>query len=244
MHSSLSEPLWSPVRAPSHRLTATRRPIPLLAPAEQQVHHGSCSELGASLSDLRRLCLEINGLPSHEMDAGLAHLLMRLGALLMVQRVECSLISLSPSTRLHTHLWQAWSPHDLPYPADFTQALAHTVPVSAHAHFLFSLKRTAPTPEFDAQERDWLACALSGLGRWLQWLALSHGIASTLGPVPAQQRKVLLCLLSGFSEKQIADKLGLNIHTTHQCITAIYRRFGAHNRPSLTAQWLGGIAQQ
>jgi DNA-binding CsgD family transcriptional regulator len=242
MHSSLFVPQWSAVRAPSQRLKDTCKPIPLLVPAEQPAHHGSSSAPGADLSDLRRLCLEVNGLPAHEMDAGLVHLLIRLGTLLKVQRVECSLISLGPSGRLHTQLWQAWSTPDLSQRADFTQTLAHTVPLTAHAHFLFSLKRTARTPEFDAQERDWLACALAGLGRWLQWLALSHGIPSALGPFPPQQRKVLLCLLSGFSEKQMADKLGLNIHTTHQCITAIYRRFKVRNRPSLTARWLEGIA--
>ena len=50
---------------------------------------------------------------------------------------------------------------------------------------------------------------------------------------------MLLLLLTGLSEKQIAAELNLSTNTAHQYVTSLYRRFGARNRPSLTAQWLG-----
>lgn len=170
----------------------------------------------------------------------MAHLLMRLGTLLHAQRVECSLVSQNNTGKLVTQLWHTWTAPGQHMPVNVVQTLLHNFPIGEHAYFAFALKRTTATPEFEAQTRDWLTCAVAGLGRWLQWLALSHGVPSHHGPMTPQHRKVLLCLLSGLNEKQIANKLKLNIHTTHQCITAIYRRFDVRSRASLTAQWLGG----
>lgn len=222
---------------PMHPPLAARKPTPLLPDSAQAAQRTSPS-WGVNLGDLQRLCLEINGLPAHEMDAGLSHLLRRLGTLLNVQRVECALLFQETSGSLVTQHRQVWAATDRHLVHDCIQTLAHAVPLRGRASFVFSLKRDAATPEFDEQTRDWLMCALAGLGRWLQWFALSHGEPSSLGPMPAQQRNVLMCLLSGLTEKQIASQLRLNMHTTHQYVKAIYRRFGVHSRPSLTARWL------
>lgn len=79
---------------------------------------------------------------------------------------------------------------------------------------------------------------LSTQHRWLVWLDLSHGLESEHGPIPQQQRKVLLSLLQGKSEKQVAAELGLNINTTHLYVKQLYRRFGVRNRASLMSLWL------
>ena len=92
---------------------------------------------------------------------------------------------------------------------------------------------------YEAAARATLELALAGLSRWLNWLSLSHGPVLASGPLPPHQRKVLLLLLTGLSEKQIASELNLSTNTAHQYVTALYRRFGARNRPSLTAKWLG-----
>lgn len=48
-------------------------------------------------------------------------------------------------------------------------------------------------------------------------------------------RQTLACLLEGDSEKQAAARLGLSQATTHQYVTALYRRFGVRSRAQLLA---------
>ena len=41
---------------------------------------------------------------------------------------------------------------------------------------------------------------------------------------------------TGDSEKQIADRLGISPHTTHQYVKALFRRFGVSSRAELMAK--------
>ena len=47
---------------------------------------------------------------------------------------------------------------------------------------------------------------------------------------------VLLCLLEGDSEKQVALRLGLSRHTVHHYVKGLHRRFGAASRGELLAR--------
>lgn len=80
--------------------------------------------------------------------------------------------------------------------------------------------------------------------RWLVWLDLSHGPITQHGGIPDQQRKVLLSLLRGMSEKQMASELNMNINTTHLHVKQLYRRFGVRNRASLMSLWLNPAQPQ
>jgi len=51
-------------------------------------------------------------------------------------------------------------------------------------------------------------------------------------------RQTLGCLLEGDSEKQVAGRLGLSLPTTHQYVTALYKRFGVRSRGQLMAHAL------
>jgi DNA-binding CsgD family transcriptional regulator len=51
-------------------------------------------------------------------------------------------------------------------------------------------------------------------------------------------RQTLACLLEGDSEKQVAARLGLSHATTHQYVTALYRRFGVQSRAELLAYFI------
>ena len=48
-------------------------------------------------------------------------------------------------------------------------------------------------------------------------------------------RQTLACLLDGDGEKQVAARLRLSHATTHQYVTALYRRFGVQSRAQLLA---------
>jgi len=45
--------------------------------------------------------------------------------------------------------------------------------------------------------------------------------------------------LTGLPEKEIAAAQGHSYHTTHEYVSAIFRKFGVSNRSALMALWLG-----
>jgi DNA-binding CsgD family transcriptional regulator len=61
-----------------------------------------------------------------------------------------------------------------------------------------------------------------------------------LRPVPhltPRQQEVLDRLAAGASEKELADQLGLSIHTVHDHVKAVHRAFGVRSRGELLARW-------
>lgn len=67
---------------------------------------------------------------------------------------------------------------------------------------------------------------------------LERGLALASAPLAMHERKVLELLLTDASEKQIADRLGLAVSTTHSYVTAIFRKFGVRGRAGLMSLWL------
>ncbi len=51
-------------------------------------------------------------------------------------------------------------------------------------------------------------------------------------------RETLDCLLSGSSEKTIAQQLSLSPHTVHGYVKLIYRHFKVKSRAQLLSQWV------
>lgn len=122
-----------------------------------------------------------------------------------------------------------------------TLVLSKTLRPGRTMHFELRLpsaaNRMAPVPI------DTLVRTLDALGRWLHWLDMSHGPLTAQGPMPLHQRKVLLLMVTGLSEKQIADRLDISTNTAHQYVSTLFRRYGVRNRPSLMARWLGDMAE-
>ena len=189
---------------------------------------------------LPRLWQEIQDLSAHEVDAGLLHLLQRLAQLLGADGIRWELLASSqPGNTVCVASQVFW--HLQPHASSEMTGpeLSLTLPMRGGMRMHFHLMRAQGSDAFTESHRATLELALAGLSRWLNWLTLSHGPALASGPLPPHQRKVLLLLLTGRSEKQIAAELNLSTNTAHQYVTSLYRRFGARNRPSLTAQWLG-----
>lgn len=104
--------------------------------------------------------------------------------------------------------------------------------------FLF---RSAEAPRFASTDKEPFGLAL----RWLRWIyrqqVLSHGLVIAKAPLTATERKVLLELLDGRTEKVIAARLGQSPNTTHIHVKSIYAKFGVHHRAELTSLWLGRL---
>lgn len=112
-------------------------------------------------------------------------------------------------------------------------------PVNGDTESWFGILRGPDQPPFTEAERDGIAYALRSL-KWLhRQLLLSHGLLAATTPLTPAERRVLHLLLTGLSEKLIAEQLERSYHTTHQWVTSIYRKFGVNNRAALMALWLG-----
>ena len=53
---------------------------------------------------------------------------------------------------------------------------------------------------------------------------------------PPRLQEVLVCLMEGDGEKQIATRLGISQHTVHYHVRELYRRFGVSSRGKLLAE--------
>ncbi|OGS92109.1 MAG: helix-turn-helix transcriptional regulator [Gallionellales bacterium GWA2_60_18] len=115
-------------------------------------------------------------------------------------------------------------------------------PVNEDAESWFGIHRALNCPPFTETERDTIAYALRGIKWFHRQLMLSHGLLLAATPMTQAERRVLHLLLSGRSEKLIAAELGRSYHTVHECVTAIFRKFGVNNRAALMALWLGQSA--
>ena len=102
--------------------------------------------------------------------------------------------------------------------------------------------RDPVSPRFGAGEKEAFAMAVRGMKWFHRQQLLSHGLLIAEAPVTPAERLVLLALLGGKSEAQIAASLKQSHNTTHAHIKSIYRKFGVTNRPALTALWLGKLS--
>lgn len=81
-------------------------------------------------------------------------------------------------------------------------------------------------------------------GKLEGWLLLLHEqrprrVAGTLqATLPPRLQRVLDCMLSGASEKQMAARLELSANTVHEYVKQIYRYLGVSSRSELMARWV------
>lgn len=102
------------------------------------------------------------------------------------------------------------------------------------AFSLLSVLRAVGDRDFSDREQSLLHFFHIELGR-----LIGRSLVSATEPTPDQLsrrlRQTLACLLQGNTEKQVAARLGLSHATTHQYVTAHYRRFGVQSRAQLLA---------
>lgn len=115
------------------------------------------------------------------------------------------------------------------------------IPINEDTEAYFGINRHAGYPPFTVEERDTVAYTLRGLKWFLRQQMLSHGLLVASSPLTPVERQILLGLLTGLSEKEIAAAQNQSRHTTHGYITTLYRKFGVNNRAALTALWLGKV---
>jgi DNA-binding CsgD family transcriptional regulator len=99
--------------------------------------------------------------------------------------------------------------------------------------------RDLQAPRFSTLDGERLGFVMRGLRWFHRQQVLSHGLLIANAPLTPAERRVLLALLDGQVEKQIAQRLDQSPNTTHFHVKSIYAKFGVRNRSALTALRLG-----
>ena len=113
------------------------------------------------------------------------------------------------------------------------------LPVNADSESYFVFDHVGSRRRFSVADVALVQHALRGIKWFHRQILLSHGLLIARHPLSPTQRRVLLELLTGKTEKAIAAALGQTPGTTHQYAVELYRKFGVKGRNRLTALWLG-----
>lgn len=127
-------------------------------------------------------------------------------------------------------------------PYGLSDRLYVVTPIGEHAESCYCFELAGNGKRIPAEHAQSVSDALRGLGWFQRRLILRHGLTVGEEPLGPMEQSVLLGLLAGKSEKQIALSIDRAISTTHNYVTALYRRFKVSTRAQLMALWvqLGG----
>lgn len=95
-------------------------------------------------------------------------------------------------------------------------------------------------PHFTLEEALLAASAARGVAELHRRLFLTSGLLVGDKPLSPMEQQILQALLTGRTEKQIAEEMGHKVATTHTHVVNLYSRFGVKSRAALMALWLGG----
>lgn len=123
---------------------------------------------------------------------------------------------------------------------DIGDRLTGVLPVADGLELLVGVDRPRSDRCFSEREALLIREALRGMVRPVRNVARAHGLLEARAPLSAREHEVLRHLLSGRSEKQIADDVGLTHGSTHQVVVRVYRKFGVQSRAELMALWIAG----
>lgn len=135
--------------------------------------------------------------------------------------------------------WErSWLYQEVLRPLGIADRLVGSFPVGPTAESYFALDRALGDPPFDDRARNVLRLFLAGGPHFHHEQLRVRGVLDGTQHLSPREREVLKLLLTGLSERGMADALGLSYHTIHQYVISVYRKFGVHSRPELTALWL------
>ncbi len=124
-------------------------------------------------------------------------------------------------------------------PFDITDRLWCVFPVNEDCEVAYLLDRCGKRRGFTKRDKEIVASTLRGLKWFHRQTLLAHGVMLGDGRLTAGERKLLSRLLTGRTEKEIADDLALSFATTRSYIKTLYKKFGVHGWAGLMALWLG-----
>jgi DNA-binding NarL/FixJ family response regulator len=127
----------------------------------------------------------------------------------------------------------------------FDDVVSAIVPVGGGAELCIAAMRPWGDRGFDAREREMLTL-LTAHTAWLgrrpdpfaQAARNGNGAAEVVAGLAPRHRTALQLLLSGRSEKKVANALQVSPRTAHKYVEQIYRAFEVSSRPELMARFI------
>ncbi len=112
-------------------------------------------------------------------------------------------------------------------------------PVNADTESYFCFDRIGDRKRrFDEEDLALAAFALRGIKWFHRQLMLSHGLGLCEEPLTPAEHRVIQGLLSGASEREIAEAMQLSPGTVHQYAIRIYQKYAVRGRTEFTGLWL------
>jgi DNA-binding CsgD family transcriptional regulator len=144
-------------------------------------------------------------------------------------------------TRSMLHTDEAWAA-EVSYRRELNAVGLDNLLVSVNYYsndcwFHTTLGRAPGEPDFTPEDAALLNLAMSSIS-WMQPRVSESVPAETFVGLTPRQRAVMLQLLDGQSRKQIAQSLGITVHTANDHIKAIYEHFQVRSATELAAKFL------
>lgn len=114
-----------------------------------------------------------------------------------------------------------------------TDRIWTSFPLNADAESVFMLDRMGSAPHFTLAEVRLAATILRGIRGFHRRLFMDRALLIGDKPLSPVARRVLQKLLTGMTEKEIAESQGQTLTTTHKYVKTIYERFGVNGRAAL-----------
>lgn len=112
------------------------------------------------------------------------------------------------------------------------------LPINPEAEAYYCFDKRGTRRRFTDADMALVARATRGIKWFHRRLHLSHGLGISERALAPAERRVLQAVLSGKTEKQISEQLGLSPGSVHQYIVALCRAFGTRGRAELMALWI------
>lgn len=112
-------------------------------------------------------------------------------------------------------------------------------PLNPNAESMFLIDRINSKRHFTQVDVDRAAFILRGIRWFHRRLFLNQGLLIGDAPLSPIARQVVQKLLTGMTEKEVAESMGHAVGTTRTYVKAIYQQFGVNSRAALMALWLG-----
>jgi len=116
---------------------------------------------------------------------------------------------------------------------DISDRIWTSFPLNADAESVFMMDRMGSAPHFSLAEVRLAATILRGIRGFHRRLFMERALLIGDKPLNPVTRRVLQKLLTGMTEKEIAESLGQTVSTTHKYVKTIYERFGVNGRAAL-----------
>lgn len=132
---------------------------------------------------------------------------------------------------------QTWKA-DYLIPNDFEDSLFAIWRPDADREVVITLHRRAEEPAFTEIDRSRASLMIRGAAPLVDWEMFKESDVIEELPLTERQREVLLELLKGKSEKEIASRLHRSTHTIHTHVKQLYERFDVSSRGQLMARFI------